>query len=228
LGQVNDQLWQWADSEREYKKAIALNPNYATTYHWYSIYLKGVGRYDEAAAAIKQAQELDPLSSVISINITRLYQLQKNYDASVENTLKIIELDPGFSPAYEYLGLSYLKQGRNAEALASFKKGVESSNRSSVALCDLGYGYAVTGKRAEAITVVKELEEKYARKEAAGRYIAGVYAGLGEKDKAFEWLEKDFQNRNGDLKNIRWAIPYESLRGDSRYKDLLRRMGLPN
>ncbi len=91
----------------------------------------------------------------------------------------------------------------------------------------MGYGYGVTGKRAEAIAVIKELEEKYARKEAVGRYIAAVYAGLGEKDKAFEWLEKDFQTGNGELGNIRWAIPYEPLHDDPRYKVLLRRMNLP-
>jgi len=227
LGIVHDQLWEWAEAEREYKRAIELNPNYATAYHWYSIYLKGKGRNDEAAVAIKKAQEIDPLSNVIGINITRLYQLQNNHDAAIENTLKMIELDPGFSASYEYLGLSYLKLGRNAEALASLEKGVESSNRASVALCDLGYGYGFAGKRAEADAIIKELEEKYARKEANGRYIAGVYAGLGEKDKAFEWLEKDFQSRNGELINIRWAIPYESLRDDPRYKDLLKRMGLP-
>ena len=227
LGIINDQLWQWTEAEREYKRAIELNPNYATAYHWYSIYLKGVGRYDEAAVAIKKAQEIDPLSSVISINVTRLYQLQNNYDASVENTLKLIELDPGFSAAYQYLGLSYLRQGRNAEALTSLEKGVESSNRASVALCDLGYGYGIAGKRTEANAIVKELEEKYVKKESPGQYVAGVYAGLGEKDKAFEWLEKAFQSRNGDLKNIRWAIPYESLRDDPRFKEMLKRMNLP-
>ena len=227
LGIVHDQLWQWADAEREYKRAIELNPNYATAYHWYSIYLKGKGRNDEAAVAIRKAREIDPLSSVIGVNITRLYQLQNNHDAAIENTLKMIELDPGFSASYEFLGLSYLKQGRNAEALASIEKGVESSNRASVALCNLGYAYGITGKRPEAVAIIKELEEKYARKEANGRHIAGVYAGLGENDKAFEWLEKDFRSRNGELINIRWAIPYDSVRDDPRYKDLLKRMNLP-
>ncbi|MEP7212018.1 MAG: tetratricopeptide repeat protein [Acidobacteriota bacterium] len=227
LGNVHEQLWEWDDAEREYKKAIELNPNYATAYHWYSIFLKVTGRFDEAAVAIKRAKELDPLSNVISINITRLYQLQNNHDAAIENTLKIIELDPGFSPAYEYIGLSYLAKGQNADAIAALEKGVETSNRASVALCDLGYGYAVTGKRAEAEAIIKELEEKYEKKQGTGRYIAGVYAGLGDKDRAFEWLEKDFQARNGELGNIKWAMPYDSLRGDPRFKNLMKRMKLP-
>ena len=226
LGAVNEMSWQWTEAEPEYKRAIELNPNYATGYQWYSNFLKNLGRYDEAAVMIKRAHEIDPLSSAISGNLSRMYLLQNNYDASIENTLKIIELDPNFSSAYQYLGLSYLKQGRNAEAVASFEKAVELSNRAGETLMCLGYGYAVTGKHTEAMAIVKELEEKYARKESNGRYVAGVYAGLGDKDKAFEWLEKDFQSK-GEVSNIRWGIPYESLRDDPRFKDLLKRMGLP-
>ena len=96
-----------------------------------------------------------------------------------------------------------------------------------ITLGDLGYVYAASGKRAEAVAVVKELEGKFARKEAIGQYIAAVYAGLGDKDKAFEWLEKDFQARNGKLTEIRWQIQCEPLRDDPRYHDLLRRIGLP-
>ena len=204
-----------------------INPNYPTAYHWYSNLLVDLGRYDEAAAMIKRAHELDPLSSVIGVNVSVTYQRQNNHDASIENSLKLIELDPYFSGGYRSLGLSFLKQGRNAEAIANLEKAVELADRSSIALGELGYIYAATGKRAEAIAVVKELEDKYARKEAAGLDVAAVYAGLREKDKAFEWLEKDFQTRNGALVLIRWQIPYEPLRDDPRFKDLLKRMGLP-
>lgn len=176
---------------------------------------------------IKRAQELDPLSSVIAVNVSRMYQLQNNHDASIENSLKLIELDPNFGPAYEYLALSYLKQERKAEAIASAEKAVEISKRSGISLGDLGYVYAATGKRTEALAIIKQLEDKYGRKEAIGQYIAAVYVGLGEKDKAFEWLEKDFQARNGKLPEIRWQLQFESLRDDPRFKDLLKRMKLP-
>ena len=176
---------------------------------------------------IKRAHELDPLSSVIGANVSRMYQLQNNYDASIENSLKVIELDPNFAPVYEYLALSYVKLGRNTEAIAAAEKGVDLSNRSGISLGDLGYVDAVAGKRAEAFDKIKELEAKYARKEAIGQYIAAVYVGLGDKDKAFEWLEKDFQARNGKLTEIRWQLQFESLRDDPRFNDLLRRMGLP-
>ncbi|MGI8408674.1 MAG: tetratricopeptide repeat protein [Pyrinomonadaceae bacterium] len=227
LGSVNNILWQFAEAEKEYKRAIEMNPNYPTAYHWYSIFLKELGRNDEAAAAIKRAQQLDPLSSVIAVNISRLYQLQNNHEASIENSLKIIELDPNFGPAYEYLALSYLKVGRNAEAVSASEKATEITKRSSITLGHLGYVYTATGKRTEAIAIIKELDDKYARKEANGQYIAYVYAGLDEKNKAFEWLEKDFQARNGKLSEIRWQIPFEPLRDDPRFKDLLKRKNLP-
>ncbi len=227
LGMVNEYSWQWGEAEKEFKRAIELNPNYPTAYHWYSILLKNVGRNDEAAAMIKRAQELDPLSSIIGVNVSRMYGLQNNHDASIENSLKIIELDPNFAPAYEYLALSYLKRGRNAEAIAAAEKAVDLNNRAGITLGDLGNVYAVVGKRAEAIDRIKELEEKYTRREAIGQYIAAVYVGLGDKDKAFEWLEKDFQARNGKLAEIRWQIQFEPLRDDPRFKDLIKRIGLP-
>jgi TolB-like protein/Flp pilus assembly protein TadD len=221
LGSINESSWQFGEAEKEFKRAIELNPNYPTAYHWYSILLKSLGRNDEAAAMIKRAQELDPLSSVIAVNISRMYQLQNNHEASIENSLKLIELDPNFGPAYEYLALSYLKRGRNAEAIAAAEKAVELTNRAGITVGDLGYMYAAVGKRAEAIDKIKELEEKYARKEAIGQYIAVVYGGLGDKDKAFEWLEKDFQARNGKLTELRRQIQFEPLRDDPRYQDLM-------
>ena len=227
LGLINEALWQWSEAEKEFKRAIELNPTYPTAYHWYSIFLKNVGRNDEAAAMIKRAQELDPLSSVIAVNVSRMHQLQNNHEASIENSLKLIELDPNFGPAYEYLALSYLKQGRNAEAIAAAEKAVELSNRSSISVGDLGFVYASTKKPAEAMKLIRELEDKYARKEAIGQYIAPIYVGLGDKDKAFEWLEKDFQARNGKLVEIRWQLQFESLRDDPRYKDLIKGMNLP-
>ncbi len=225
LGSINQRSWEWTESEREYKRAIELNPDYATAYQWYSRLLRNLGRYDEAAAMIKRAHELDPLSSVISDNVAEVYQIQNNYQACVEISLKVIELDPNFTNAHINLGISYLKQGRTSEAVASLEKGVKLSNRAAFTLVDLGYAYGVTGRRTEALALIKELEEKYA-KGAPGRYIAAVYAELGDKDKAFEWLEKDFQNK-ADLAAFRWEVPYESLRDDPRFQDLLKRMGLP-
>ena len=226
MGLVNNKLGQRAEAEQEFKRAIELNPNYATAYHWYSILLRDFGRFDESGLMIQRAHEIDPLSSVISLNISQVYQAQKNYNAAIENTLKIIELDPNYAGAYNSLAISYIKLGRETEAIANFEKAVKLSNRADVVLRNLGYGYGVTGKRDEALAIAKELEEKYAKKESFGQFVAVVYVGLGDKDKAYEWLEKDFQNKV-DLGAIRWTPLFESIRDDPRYKDLLKRMNLP-
>jgi serine/threonine-protein kinase len=226
LGSINEYLWNWTEAEREFKRAIELNPSYATAFHWYGNFLRDTGRFDEGVSMIKRAHELDPLSSIISNNVASSYQTLNDHNASIETSLKLIELDPTFSAAYQPLGISYLKLGRNAEGITALEKAVELSNRAGPKLADLGYGYGVTGKRKEAVAIVKELEEKYAKKEAIPQNIAVAYAGLGDKDKAFEWLEIGFQTKS-DILYLKWAIPYESLRDDSRYKDLMKRMGLP-
>ncbi len=226
LGLINNKLWRWIESEREFKRAIELNPNYPSAYHWYSHLLRALGRNDEAALMIQRGHDLDPLSSIISANVAEVYRLQNNHQASIDTALKIIELDPNFSYAHNNLGLSYSNLGRHAEAIASLEKATELSNRASFSLMSLGYVYAAAGKRAEAAAVAAELEERYARKEAPGIFIAGVYAGLGDNDKAFHWLEKDFHEK-ADIGFVRWRVHFESLRDDPRYKDLLKRMGLP-
>lgn len=227
LGTVNRQLWEWAEAEREFKRAIELNPNYATAYHWYSIMLLGLGRKDEALAMIQRAHELDPMSSIITATVTWMQLSRGNYQESIDNALRLIELDSNFGVAHDNLGLAYLKTGRHAEALAAFEKAAQLTNRWSAVLGNLGYAYAVTGKRTEALAVMKDLEEKFARNEANGISVATVCAGLGDRDKVFEWLEKDFQKGEGSLAEITASVPLEFLRDDPRFKDLLRRMNLP-
>jgi TolB-like protein/Tfp pilus assembly protein PilF len=225
LGQVYKASWQWAEAEREYRRAIEVNPNYATSYHWYAHLLRNLGRYDEAAETIMRGHQVDPLSSVISVNVAEIYRFQGKHQAAIDTSLKVIEIDPNFAYAYVNLGLAYLSLGRNSEAIANLEKGAELSNRAGFALSNLGYGYGAVGKRAEASVVIRELEERYARKESAAVFVAGVYAGIGDKDKAFEWLEKGFQNKD-DFGFFRWRVHFESLRDDPRFADLLKRMGL--
>ena len=227
LGSVHRASWEWAKAEKEYERALEIDPNYPTTYHWYSLLLKETGRSNDAEPVIKRARELDPMSSVIGINLAELYQSQHKHDVAIEILHKVLELDPSYAGAYEDLGISYVLMGRNAEALQAVDKALELGKRSSVGLGVAGYVYAAAGKRTEALAVIKELETKYSRKEASGFDIASVYVGLSEKDKAFEWLEKDFQNRSGYLQFIRWLVNFEPLRTDPRFKDLLKRMNLP-
>jgi len=227
LGYVNTLSRQFGAAEKEFKRGIELNPNYPTAHHWYGLpYLSMLGRLDEAMAEIKRAQQLDPLSPIISANAGSLYVLKRDLSPAIEEFKKVIELDPNFPIAHDFLGCAYLKQGHQQEAIAELQKGVELSGRASQELGFLGYGYGALGKRAEARALLKELEERYARKESPAMHLAAVYAGLGEKDQAFAWLERDFQDRTGLLIFITTLPDYDTLRDDPRYTDLLRRMGL--
>jgi len=226
LGFIYTSLWQWRQAEEEFTRSIRLDPNYSTAPHWYALYLLDVGRFDEAMTEIKRAHELDPLSAVIWTSLTYVYFAKGDVNTAIAECKRVIDLDPNYPRAHEYLGLGYLKQGQYTEAIAELQKAVELSGSERRPLRDLGYGFAISGKRAEALAVLKELEGKYEKHEAIAQDLAAVCAGLGEKEQAFAWLEKDFQARSGLLAWIRWTPPFESLRDDPRYADLLRRIGL--
>lgn len=226
LAFIQTNLWQWEATEREFKQSFALNPNYPTAHQWYSGYLRDVGRLEESLAEDKRAQQLDPLSLVINANLGLGYLLNGDVNSAIEQSRKVIELNPNYASGRSILGLAYLRQGSNAEALAELSKAAEVSNRTSGVLCFLGYAEAVTGNRAGATAIIKELETAYANRQARGQDIAQIYAALGDKDQAFAWLEKDYQVRSGGLPVIRWYPMFASLRDDARYADLLRRMNL--
>ncbi len=223
---IYHQQWRWTEAEEEFKRAITLNPNYPTAHHWFAYYLYTKRQFDDAMREIKRAQEVDPLSPVISENVALVYFLKNDLNSAIEQCQRTIELDPRFADAHYILGFAYLKQRRNEEATADFQKAVQLSGRAATYLSNLGYCYAVTGRRAEALAILKELEEKHAKRESTGQFLAGVYAGLGDKDQAFAWLERDFQQRSGQLPTITWRPHFENLRSDPRYADLLHRMGL--
>jgi tetratricopeptide (TPR) repeat protein len=226
LAYINMFSRDYGEAEKEFKSGIALNPNYPTAHQWYGIYLRALGRADDAMVESKRARELDPLSPIISVQVCNLYMLKGEFNTAIQECNKVLELDANFPRAHDLLGWAYLKQGRQPEALAAMRRAVESSGRASQELGYLGYGYATVGNRDEATAILRELEERYARQETPGQFLAAVYAGLGDKDQAFAWLEKDFQARSGALVYITYFPVYDTLRDDPRYADLLRRMGL--
>ena len=219
------QAWRWEESEKEFKRAISLNPNYPTAHHWYQILLRSLGRDDEALAEIKRAQELDPLSPVLEVNIGLVYTLKGDLDSAMEHARRLVQLDPNFPLAHQISGVVYLEQRRYADAIAEFQQNV-ANDRSAYSLSYLGHAYAMAGRRDEALAVLKELEGKYNKRESLAQYVAAVYAGLGDKDQAFAWLEKGFQDKSGLLNFVVTETTFDPLRSDPRYADLLRRMGL--
>ncbi len=224
LGIVNEFSWDHVEAEKEFKRSIELNPHYAIVRLWYSRFLRSHGRYDEALAQIKKGYEEDSLSLPISGNLAEILMEQGDVNGAIEQNNKTLEIDPNYWAAHQGLAYGYLKLGRNAEALAQVQKIAELLNGDSIALFNLGYIQAILGNRAEALSIVKKLEEKYVRNQASGADVAAVYVGLGEKDKAFEWLEKDFRSHASSLAHMRLEIPFDSLRDDPRFVDLLKRI----
>jgi tetratricopeptide (TPR) repeat protein len=226
MASVNEKLWKWVEAGEEYRRAISLNPNYATARHWYYIYLKAMKRSQEAEEQIRRAEELDPLSPVININFAQMYLRKGETDRAAEQCKRVIELYPSYPGGYEILAEVYIKQRRYREAVEESSKAAEFSGRASYYLGALGYGYALAGRRADALATLKELEAKYARRESPATDIARVHAGLGDKDQAFMWLEKAFDARSGSLKDVAYEEYFDLLRDDPRYEDLVRRIGL--
>lgn len=224
LGFIKTKLWQWDEAEKEFQLAIQLAPKYARAYHWYSLYLRIVGRFDDALVEIKRAHELEPDSVIINANLAFAYLLKEDYISSIEQCKKVMDLDNGIGR--NWLGLSHLKRGHNAQALVELEKAAQISKRSVSLLGNLSYAYGISKKRVKALKILKELEKKYYNREARGQDLAKVYAGLGDKKLAFEWLKRDFEARSGDLPNLIWHPAFNSLRDDPEYLELMQGMGL--
>jgi len=227
LASVYDNEWRWGDAEREFKRSIELNPNYPTARHWYGTFLRDAGRTDEAMAEMKRAQELDPLSPIINQNVALLYVFQGELDKAAEQYEKIIELNPSFPGAHAQLGFYvYLIQERFDDAIAKIHKGVDLSGRSSWLLASLANAYGKAGKKDAALMVIQELLPRHEKHEANEYVLAIAYAGLGDPDKVFVWLEKSFAARSGSLRSIKTEFAFENtIRDDPRYADLVRRIG---
>lgn len=227
LGQVYFRSLQWEQAEKEFQRAISLNPNYTIVRHWYSDYFRALRRFDEALREIKRAQELDPLSPVFGTFVGEAYHNLGDSNAAFREWQRVIELEPNFPLACFFLGHAYAVRHRYEEAMMELQQAVDLSGRGNLFLGGLGYINAVSGRRSEALDVVKELEEKYARGEATGTNLAHAYAGLKDNDQAIAWLEKDFQTANTTLLVFAAYSPiYDQLRNDSRYQDILRRVGV--
>jgi serine/threonine-protein kinase len=225
LGTIYHNTWRWLEAEQEFQRATSLNPNYATGHHWFANHLLIIGQLERALAEIKRAQELDPLAPIGHTTMAAIYLAKNDPTSAREECRKMLELEPNFPSGHLFLGWSYFQQQNSAEGIRSFEKAVETSGRAAYYLAALGYGQAFAGRRAEASAILQELEEKHRRREALALYVAAVHVGLGDKEAAFAWLERAFEERS-HLPSILTESAFVSLRGEPRYADLLRRMGL--
>jgi tetratricopeptide (TPR) repeat protein len=218
--------WDWSGAEQEFKRALKLDPNGAGHVD-YGTYLQRVGRLDEAIAERKRARELDPLSPMMIANVGYPYYYARQYPEAIKHYQSALELNPQFSWSHLWIGQAYIQMGRHEEAVAEINKALTSGDVGVVrALTYLGYAFAVAGKRDEAQKVLDGLAQLSKRKYVSPHSIAVIYAGLGEKDQMFHWLEQAYQERNPFMSQLKMDPVFDSVRSDRRFADLMRRVGL--
>jgi TolB-like protein/DNA-binding winged helix-turn-helix (wHTH) protein/Tfp pilus assembly protein PilF len=217
--------WDWESAEKEYKRAIALYPGYATAHHWYAWHLIVTGRTSEGIAQLRTAESLDPLSLIISADLADALCIAHLYDESVQQSRKTLEMDPNFAIAHYELGQAYEQKNMHDEAIEEFKIAIQVSGDNEIFNANLAYAYAASGRREEALKMVQDLEEGQSQHSSTDANIALIYVGLGDKDQAMIWLDKAYQARFNPSILLRPA--WDPLRSDARFQDLLRRIGLP-
>jgi TolB-like protein/DNA-binding winged helix-turn-helix (wHTH) protein/Tfp pilus assembly protein PilF len=219
--------WNWPETEKEYRRAIELNPNQADPHQWYSFYLGAVqGQHIEAIEEARQAQQLDPFSRYANMYLAQAFIWARQYDRAIEQLHETLEWDQNFWWAHSMLGLAYERKGQFREAIAELQKARQLDNNPFI-LGQLGRNYARSGKRAEAQKLIAELKELSRQRYVSSNFIAEIYAALGERDKVFEWLEKSFEERSIGMLFLKNDPLWDDLRSDQRFQDLVRRVGLP-
>jgi serine/threonine protein kinase/tetratricopeptide (TPR) repeat protein len=219
--------WDVAAAEREFQHAIELNSNYAFAHHWYALYLSAVEQPEKALAEEKRAQELDPLSPVISKNIGTILYYAGHYEEAIAHYLRALELDPNFARTHFYLGLAYEQTGQFARAIAELENAVQLAGRMPVMLAALGHAQAQSGNRQRAQELLLELRAQSTEQYVPSFCMAVVMAGLGGKEQMFEWLTKAYNERCSWLFALRVEPMFDAYRSEPCFTDLLHRVGLP-
>jgi serine/threonine protein kinase/tetratricopeptide (TPR) repeat protein len=219
--------WDWPVAENEFKKAIELNPAYATAHHWYALHLVCRGRFDEGVTEIKQAHELDPLSLIINRNLAWVYYFTCQYDQAIEQFMKTLEMDPNFIYTHLKLGWVYLNKSMYEEALAEFQKEKElSTSWNPFIEARIGLAYALMGKRIEAQQVLNNFMEQSKREYIPPYGLACIYFALRKNNQGFKWMEKGYEERDYWQTYLKVEPMFESLRSEPKFKALLKKMGL--
>ena len=218
--------WDWAGAEREFKRAIELNPNYPTAHHWYGLELANMGRLDEAFRELKRAQELDPLSLVIIASTGWALYEARRYDEAIAEFQKSLAMDPNFARAHWGIAEPYELKGNYDKAIAELQRARQLDDTSPSMLALLADANARAGRRAEALTILHELDQRKKLRYVDSYYVAQVYAALGDQEQALRSLEEAYNERSSLLIWLKLAPKFDNIRSDARYIDLIRRLGL--
>ena len=220
--------WNWTAAEREFKRAIALNPNYADAYGLYAWFLTDMGRNSEAVALAAQAQRIDALSLLANLAPGSISVFTRQWDPAIEQLRSAIDLDKTYWMTHCFLGRAYEAKGQLPQAMVSFQAALQLDPQHSEIWSAIGHAYAVSGKKADATKVLAHLKELSADSYVAPYNVAIIYAGLGDKDQTFAWLEQSYKDRGYYLPVfLTTDSRLDKFHNDARFIDLVRRVGLP-
>ena len=219
--------YDWSSAEREFERAIQLNPNYATAHQWYGGMLSRMGQRERGLAEVRRAQELDPLSLIINQNVGWYLYLARQYDQGIEQLRKTLELDTSFGPTHDLLGLCYVRKGMYQQGVAELRKAISLTGGDPNIKAELGNAYAAAGRRKEALEILDELTALSKRSYFSPYSIASIYVGLGDKDQAFAWLQKAYEEHDIWLSLVKVEPAFDPLHSDPRFAELEGRIGLP-
>jgi len=219
--------WKWKKAEDEFKRSLELNPSYPTGNHWYAEYVMTMGHPVEAIAQMKKSQELDPLSLIINVAIGWARYMARRYDEAIEQLLQTVDLEPSYPVTYWILGLIYRKTGRYDMAVTVGEKAVRLSNGSPLIRAALAHTYGKAGRVKDAVQVLEDLSQLAGQKYVAAHFFAGIHIGLGEHERAIEYLEKSYEEHSHWLIYLHLDPAMDDLRENARFQDLLARIGLP-
>jgi tetratricopeptide (TPR) repeat protein len=217
----------WLGAEREFKRALELDSNYAPAHHWYSMYLAFMGRKQEALAEAQKAYELDPLSPVVGANVAKVLEENGQYDKAIDQAKRTLELEPNSAVTHAVLGIVYEDKKMYAEAIKEYNTALQLGGSPGEMRGRLGYVYATTGDVGHAGKMIHELKQLWPLQARAALDLAVVYSGLGQKDQALYWLQRAREKDVGDLVEVGQNPYFAALRGDERFEELVRQAGGP-
>jgi len=219
--------WQWSDAEKEFKRAIELNPSYPTAHVWYADFLTAMGRFDSAEPEIDRAFETNPLSPLINVAVASRLYYARQYAPAIGQCQKTLALDSSFAPAHLLLGRAELQNGQFGDATAELEKALDLSEGDTNELAALAYGDAVSHDAANARKILEQLKDRSQQTYVPPLALATIHIGLGEAHQAFDWLAKAFEDRSAGLVYLKVDPVFDPVRSDPRFGEMVQRVGLP-
>ena len=216
--------WQWIEAQKALRRSLQLNPHYPTSSHWYGEYLMTMGCHEEAIDMMKKGRDLDPLSLIINLAIGWAFYMARRYDDAIAQFRRTVELEPNYPTTHWMFGLVLRKMGRYELAITEGEKGVKFSGGSSLMSAALAQTFAAAGRRSQAAEILDELTRLAKEKYIAPYFFAGIHAGLGENDRAIQYLEESYEERSHWLIYLHLDPRMDGLPSNPRFQDMSRRI----